>query len=269
MRPASIPGAAPEIPIPTGPTGLASWAAIPTLMPSVKRASPQVSERLVARASELGFPDPPVDVRLKLLHGPTHWSLYIQAIPPASAEAVAEWIHPFAPLRIEFGSREILRADFDPLPSPWRSGIGRDVIDHLSIDTSGAALVSMTGLREDLARFTRTLRGPVAPLEIRHVAPTITAPGLLTAPQADALRYAVGSGYYKIPRPLNLRQLAQRLGISSASLSERLRRAEGRVLTRYVLAGGRTPWDARTLYDDRPLIPGGPAWPDGRELEEK
>ena len=84
---------------------------------------------------------------------------------------------------------------------------------------------------------------------------------LLTDPQDQALRAAVHNGYYRIPRPLNLQQLAKHLHISSASLSERLRRAEGRVLTRYVHQGGVTPWDQHTIFDETSPDAGLASWP--------
>lgn len=236
-------------------------------MPPIEGGAELVSTRFVARASELGLSAPPVDVRLKIVRGTKGWSLFVQPIPPAKADGIAEWVRSFAPLRIEFGSRDVLRADFDRLPEAWRQGIGQSVLDVLTLDTKGQALVSITGPRGDLAKFTRAIRGPIAPIEIRHLAPAIEVLPLLTAPQDEALRYAVEAGYYLIPRPLNLRQLAKRLQISSASLSERLRRAEGRVLTRYVLEGGRTPWDAITLYDVDPLTLGGPTWPKALKVE--
>ena len=85
------------------------------------------------------------------------------------------------------------------------------------------------------------------------------------APRADPdglLRIAVSAGYYRIPRLLNLKQLAARLNVTSASISERLRRAEGRVVVQYVTRGGRSPWDEQTLFDATDVEAGEADWPE-------
>ena len=69
------------------------------------------------------------------------------------------------------------------------------------------------------------------------MAPARDSSALLTPLQEDALRSAVDTGYYRIPRPLNLHQLAAKSDVTAASFSERLRRAEGRVITQYVAMG--------------------------------
>lgn len=48
----------------------------------------------------------------------------------------------------------------------------------------------------------------------------------LTDPQREALRTAYEMGYYEIPQAASLDAVADRLGITASSLSERLRRAQ-------------------------------------------
>ena len=93
--------------------------------------------------------------------------------------------------------------------------------------------MSIRGERFQIARFAARLKAGGHALDVRHVAPAHEAARLLTAPQEAAIREALRQGYYDIPRPINLQDLAAKLGISSASLSERLRRAEGRIIRQF------------------------------------
>jgi hypothetical protein len=56
-----------------------------------------------------------------------------------------------------------------------------------------------------------------------------TAVGL-TDSQRDALKAALEAGYYEVPREVGLQDLAEELGESHQSLSEKLRRAHGTVV---------------------------------------
>jgi predicted DNA binding protein len=56
---------------------------------------------------------------------------------------------------------------------------------------------------------------------------------VLTARQEELLLHCLGRGYYEIPRRTTLRALAKELGISSASLSLVLRRAEAKVVAAF------------------------------------
>ena len=55
----------------------------------------------------------------------------------------------------------------------------------------------------------------------------------LTARQEEIARIAFEFGYFEFPRRTPLNRLASQLGISSATLSEILRRAEKNILSRY------------------------------------
>lgn len=219
-------------------------------MPSARPT--RASARVRTGASLLGFAAPPVVLRLKLLEGPYHWSLYVQPQTSVRTAVLVEWLEPWSPLRIEFGSRKVLRADFDPLPHAWAERFRSLDLQMLVLYPNGAAIVSVAGTHTALATFGRALSGK-APIDLNRVGDSPRDLPLLTRAQDEALRAAVDAGYYSIPRPLNLQQLAARLRISAASLSERLRRAEGRVILRYAKEGATTPWDARTIFDSHPL----------------
>jgi AraC-like DNA-binding protein len=204
-------------------------------------------------STALGIAAPPVGLRVKLLRGARYVSLFVQAGDPVSPGTLVDWLAPYAPLRVEFGSRGVIRADFDPLPLEWsRAFLGVEV-DMISIETDGATKIAVRGTRSCIAAFSRRSHD-IPAVDVRSIFPTSPLP-FLTTPQDQALRAAVSQGYYRIPRPLNLHDLAKQLHISAASLSERLRRAEGRVITRYVEEGGVSPWDAKTLFDAHDLEP--------------
>lgn len=207
--------------------------------------------RFTASASHLGFPPPPVTLRLKLLQGPRCWSLFLQPQAASRVAQIVEWLEPWSPLRIEFGSRRVLRADFDPLPAEWLARYRSIELEMLVLYPDGSALATVVGPHAALAAFGHLLLSSTA-IRINRVGGIAPDVPLLTKPQDEALRAAIAAGYYHIPRPLTLRQLAARMDVSPASLSERLRRAEARVLTRYAEHGGTSPWDARTIFDAQP-----------------
>lgn len=208
----------------------------------------RASARLRTSASLLGFTPPPTPLRLKLLEGPHHWSLFIQPLAASRISTIVEWLEPWSPLRFEFGSRKVVRADFDPLPTPWLQRFRSLQLQMLILYPNGTAIVNVVGPHHALATLGRSLIA-ASDVDVSEVRDAPRDAPLLTRAQDEALRAAIAAGYYRIPRPLNLHQLAARLGISPASLSERLRRAEGRIIMRYANEGATTPWDARTIFD--------------------
>ena len=58
---------------------------------------------------------------------------------------------------------------------------------------------------------------------------------LLTPKQAEALAIAYSSGYYEIPRRKNVKDIAMNIGVARVTFQERLRRAENRVIRKYML----------------------------------
>lgn len=56
---------------------------------------------------------------------------------------------------------------------------------------------------------------------------------LLTAQQERTLKTAIESGYYSIPRKIQIRALAKKLGISTSTAAEHLRKAESKVIEDY------------------------------------
>ena len=230
-------------------------------MPPAHESPVRIMGRFVGRAEGFGFRPPPGSLRLKLLKAHTIWTLFLQPTSDVHVGRLVDWLPAEGLLRIEFGSRRVIRADFQPLPEAWAQTFRGVELEFARLDPEGDASATIVGTRSALAAFARRMCGPTAPLdlvELHEVEPPVS---FLTLPQDDALRAAVAAGYYRIPRALNLNQLAKKLGISSASLSERLRRAEGRIIIRYVEAGSASPWDEKTLFDETPPDFESIAWP--------
>lgn len=208
-----------------------------------------VSCRIHARAADLGFSPPPLALRLKLVAGSgASGSLFVQCVPPGPLGPTLAWLEPFLPRRFDFGPTHVLRADFDPLPALWSRCFEDVRLDMLQLDPDGSAVVSVSGTRAAAAKFAASLEQRTHRLDIRHLAPAKPTAGILTPPQEAAILAALRHGYYEVPRPINLHELASKLDVSSASLSERLRRAEGRIIRRY--AAGGDPWGARMGLDE-------------------
>lgn len=231
-------------------------------MPRAHDPPARIMGRFVGRVDEFGFAVPPAALRLKLLKAPASWTVFLQPASDVPVARIVEWLPTEGLLRIEFGSRRVIRADFQALPEAWARTFQGVTLEFARLESDGEASVTVAGTRSALAAFARRLYGPTAPLELVQLHAAKSPSAFLTLPQDDALRTAVAAGYYRIPRALNLHQLAKKLGISSASLSERLRRAEGRIITRYVEAGSASPWDEMTLFDETPPDVASAEWPE-------
>jgi hypothetical protein len=205
------------------------------------RTTERIGARFDVAATGLGFTPPPVPVRLRLLRSNDVWSAYVQTQPGATPGQIIDWLAAWGPRAIELGTRGVLRADFGALPDAWATAFEHVEVGLVKLFPDGAASVTLTGTRAAVQQFAGRLASGHSSVAVRQVSPPEEPRGLLTRPQEEALRAAVSAGYYRIPRPLNLHQLAERMGITAASLSERLRRAEGRVITKYVEAGAVPP----------------------------
>jgi DNA-binding Lrp family transcriptional regulator len=217
----------------------------------VPSACDVLSAQFALDARRLGLSPPPCSLRVKPLQAGRGWSLFTHAREPHAEAAVVQWLAAMRPRRIEFGSRGVLRTDFDALPGAW-AALARDVrVDLLRLEPAGEASVSVRGARDAIHEFAERLRRDDEGTSLQAVRPAEPAAGVLTRAQHEALESAVASGYYRIPRPLNLHELARGSGVTAASFSERLRRAEGRILTRYVQSGSFQ----RSMAEDASAVP--------------
>jgi predicted DNA binding protein len=89
--------------------------------------------------------------------------------------------------------------------------------------------------RKAFSELLKILRSRFEVVRIRRLRSTATtiSQSTLTPKQVDAIRLAIRSGYYEIPRKSLLISLAKELGIKRVAMQERLRRAERAIITEF------------------------------------
>lgn len=143
------------------------------------------------------------------------------------------------------GDRALFRAEWEPAHEGVLGALG--ALDVAILEAIGNTDRWEFRLRfhtdAALSAFQASQREKEVHIDVRRVAELVDwerespAEAMeLTSAQYDALRVAVEEGYFAVPRRTNLVVLSDRLGISSQSLSERLRRAEEKVLGATLLA---------------------------------
>ena len=125
------------------------------------------------------------------------------------------------------------------------------VIPPLVYDEHGLLDVTVVGRGESLRILTDSLQDHagigVDVLEVGTYDRRLgTVAGGLSDRQFEALETATDLGYYAVPRGASLDAVASELEIAPSTASELLRRAEARVMTRLVTAGGRRESFQRT-----------------------
>ena len=137
------------------------------------------------------------------------------------------------------GDRALFRAEWDPAGEDFLGSLAD--LDVAILEAIGNAERWVFRLRfhtdAALSAFQAAQREREFSIDVRRVAEFVDwerespAEAMeLTSAQHDALRMAIEEGYFAVPRRTNLVALSDQLEISSQSLSERLRRAEGKVL---------------------------------------
>ncbi len=86
--------------------------------------------------------------------------------------------------------------------------------------------------RSSVEALVKTLEGRNIPVELRAIK-TVQGSGSLTDRQARVLSLAYELGYFEFPKKINLTELAKKLGVSKAALSETLRTGEEKILHAY------------------------------------
>lgn len=216
-----------------------------------------VARRLDLPCAVAGFEPPVCRVHLKVLHMGPRWSLLMRTVP-GRAPAVAEWANTHRPASVTIApgiAPTFLRADFRELPAHWRwMTFAR--VHHIDLTPDGMASIFVQGTVQEVERLLDWTRQSPHPV---HERPTRSGPGgpEMTPRQFEALSTAVALGYYEIPHRIDLRALAQKIGISVGSVSALLRRAEAAVITNYVDSRSQARWDPvdPTLPDGVPEVP--------------
>lgn len=103
----------------------------------------------------------------------------------------------------------------------------------------GAINWELTATQEALADLADRLDERGLDFSVAEMRPGDDGEPLLTPRQRNVVQTAVDSGYYEVPRGCSLATVAERTDLSKSTCSEILRRAEKRLLRRY-LDGGET-----------------------------
>lgn len=210
-----------------------------------------VSRRLDLDCSTIGFSAPPCSVQLKFLPNEGKGWTLVGLTPPAQPPTVARWLEAYEPTSIEIASGlapKILHVNFEELPGTWRDMLGAVNVQLVELTPEGSASLFVEGTSEEIDQFVEDLetRQDEASTELAvraRKARTDNDDEELTPRQTEILSRAVGLGYYEIPHNLTLRELADRLDLSVGTVSELLRRAEAKIITRHVDSWVKTRWE--------------------------
>lgn len=95
--------------------------------------------------------------------------------------------------------------------------------------------------RADFERFRDRLDDWDGDYELHSLVSTDDADDLLTERQRQTLETAFQAGYFEVPRESTLAEVAERLDLDKSTASGLIRRAENRILTRFLTGTGGGP----------------------------
>jgi len=213
--------------------------------PEPRPGAAAVACRIDAPCERFGLSEPPCPLDLKLLRAGTGWMLYAQT-PPARPKEVAAWLEDYRPNEVWIGpglAPKGLRAEFDRIPDAWRTIHEAVRVRYMQARPEGSASLFVHDHPDRVGRFVEAECKGRDGVRLRPVyADLDDLP--LTPRQRDALALAVALGYYDVPRCINLRDLAGRMGMSIGAASELLRRGE-----RLIVSGYFDRWTAARWKD--------------------
>lgn len=94
----------------------------------------------------------------------------------------------------------------------------------------GEAELIVTATRDRISELGDQLETVGMSFELLYLHESVDPAALLTKPQREILVTAIEEGYYDTPRECTLTGLAETVGVAKSSASERLHRAESRVI---------------------------------------
>lgn len=202
---------------------------------------------LALTAAAIGLVPPPVPVDARLARDGAEWRVVARA-SAGDAARTAEWLKRIGATSVVPPTRPegtIVSAGFDVLALPLARAAERLRVRELRLAPGGEVQLVATADRDALHAFMNDVPGA----RIKRCGPARVRPRrLLTPRQEEVLARAVAEGYYRVPRDITLVQLARKCGVSTSSLSEILRRAEGRVIQSYAEWGNTNmPAEESTL----------------------
>lgn len=191
-----------------------------------------IQARLEIPCSQLGLEPPPANVHIRLAPRPNGWLIYLWNRDGVRDPLLA-WFGRHLEVQAMPGSPAQPRVsvlEARDLPASWTPLVEDLGVDLMVVEPSGVLRLSLRGPRSSLQRFVDGLSSEAGGATVEEVGPAKAAEPLLTDRQREVLVHALSSGYFEVPRRIRLKELSAELGLSEGSLSELLRRAEGRVL---------------------------------------
>lgn len=155
--------------------------------------------------------------------------------PETVAAATAE--HPsIVSMEILDASEDTLVGRYETSESELYEFIDKSTLppEYPIVVRDGWAEWDLTGTREDLKEFQSWLDALGLEYELLSLVRTGDEEGILTDRQQEVLEAAHQAGYFEIPRQCTLKDLARRFDIDKSTVSEILRRAEGRLVARHL-----------------------------------
>lgn len=197
-----------------------------------------VSKRVDMDCREAGFSPPPAPVYLKPQHGPSGWCFRVRTVA-GKADAVVGWLAQWDPTVVQAAkgvAPTTLRAEFRTLQGPWNL-LEQVKVDHMVLIPVGTLSLVIRDEEDRVEGFVQTLGAQVPQEDFRvrpYMGPDEMRSSGLTRRQEEVVSLAVALGYYDVPRKLNLRMIADRLGLSLGATSELIRRGESAIVAGYI-----------------------------------
>lgn len=200
-----------------------------------------IGARFEVPSQQLGLEPPAATTHLRFYPTATACRLLVWSSEPRK-EPTLRWLSNHGEFQLRdppgFDPR-VIQLEFQDVPPPWKMLLERFPSPQIEIRPDGTASISLQGTREDLQWFVEHQQQAGRAPTIKRIGPDVAEESdgtLLTPRQHKALVLATTSGYYEVPREVNLRELATQMDISAGSLSELLRRAEERLAKAYLQA---------------------------------
>ena len=220
----------------------------PPLEP-VQGDEPILRACVTIRAAGIGLAvPPPAEALLRFSANLRGWELHVRALD-GKVDRLLMWAHAASigtphgsPISFEGPS---IRLTVPTLHAGLAAVAQRARVEGVLLRPDGNAHAFVEGPRTAVQWIAREL-GPSAPGRetVRYLHPFARPElrPLLTLRQDWALKAAAEAGFYTVPRTQHLRTIAAGLHISSAALSELLRRAEANLVRSYIATeGARRP----------------------------
>ncbi len=192
-----------------------------------------VAKRVDMNCTAAGFAAPPCPVHIRFEQSTSGWRLIILT-PPGRPVDVARWLEPYRPRKVDIEpglGPKSLTVHFDKLPLPWQRFLATVAVHCVEMTPEGTAsfFTDCAGSRLQSA-MTDVQESPTVRVRESMSGQSAAA---LTPRQKEVLALAVALGYYEVPRRMNLRDLADRVNLSPAAVSELLRRGERLIILSY------------------------------------